>query len=513
MAGKMNIRFRFLNLIVPGMALLATSCSSPKGAPKDTLTIVVSAAVQTLNPLYTTDAVSQQIGTLIHAPLLELGEDLRPKPYLAQEWNILSPLRWEFRLRPGCTFASGRPLNADAVKRSLQAFLDEKNGSAFRKTFSVISGFEKKDDLTFVLTLKEPTPSLSTDMTLLKIMDLEAIDLSQKPTRIAGAGPYQVKEFDSQGLLLERSQQKCLPSPPSEKIAVRVVRDDLSRFLKLKTGEVDVVFNELNLRKVEKIENDPSLPMKVLRGPGLSYSYIGLNLLTPGLSDVRVREALSLAIDREMIIRYKSRGMAQPARNLLADSNFFANLKVPIARHDLNRAKDLLHKAGYSNGSNGMPPLKIVLKTTSNPLSVENARVIIDHWKKAGVNVKHEAYDWGIFYRDVKAGNTQAFILRWVGVTDPKIFFEVFHSGEFERNNRTRYKNEKLDQLLTAAEKEMNPESRKALYDKIQEIVALEFPYIGLWYADNVLVARKNVQGLRLWPNGSWRTFLEAYKL
>ena len=160
------------------------------------------------------------------------------------------------------------------------------------------------------------------------------------------------------------------------KITVKVVRDDLSRFLKLKRGELDVVLNDMNFRKVDLILKDPSLPMSAITVDGVNYAYMGINQNSPRLKDPRVRQALALSFDIPTLIHYKSRGLAKPSRGMLADMNWYANLAIPVVQRDLAKARQLLDEAGYSNGTNGKPPLRLTLKTSSGLISVENARVL-----------------------------------------------------------------------------------------------------------------------------------------
>lgn len=497
--------------LAAGLALLP-SCQSRTQSPIDTLTTIVAAPVPSLNPLYATDAASQHINELVHSALITISDDLVPIPYLAEEIKTPNPTTLEFRLRRGCVFESGKEITSDDVERSLSFYRDPQNQSAFAEAFKAIIKFEKIDSYRFRMITDQPSPGLLTDFDLLKILDLTGVAPGSKPTHIPGAGPYRLSSLDASQINLERRAQPCLPTPPMNKIRVKVVRDDLSRFLKLKTGEIDLVLNEMNYRKVEVIENDPTLPMTVIKDDGIGYTYLGLNLATKKLSDPRVRRALALSLDVPALIKYKSRGMARPARNVLSDQNFYSNRDVPLIERNLPEAKRLLDEAGYFNGTNGKPPLHLTFKTNTNPISLENARVIVAQVNESGIRFEHQAHDWGVFYNDVKTGNTEVYSLRWVGVTDPRIYFEIFHSKEIGRNNRTRYQNPELDLLLEQAEKILDPSKRREVYLKVQAIVAKDLPYIGLWYGKNVAVFRKEVKNVKLHPSGKWLPLLSMRK-
>ncbi|MGZ3713210.1 MAG: ABC transporter substrate-binding protein, partial [Bdellovibrionota bacterium] len=398
-------------------AFLLVGCANPNRSPPDTITTILSAPVQSLNPLYAGDANSQHINELAHASLVNISDQLIPEPYLAKEFHFVNPTTLEFELKKGCRFENGREVRSDDVAKSLAYFQDDKNKSVHAETMKRIKKFDKIDDYKFRLILEKPTLSMVADLELLKILQLEGINPGDTPSVIPGAGPYRVTALTPGQISLERSAPGCLPVPPMPKIKIKIVRDDLSRYLKLQRGELDFVQNEMNYRKLEVIAQDKDSPLRVTASDGIGYSYLGLNMTNPKLRDPRVREAIALSLDVPALIKYKSRGMATPARNILADFNYYANKNVPIVTRDLDRARKLLDEAGYSNGTNGKPPLKLSLKTTTAMVSVENARVIVAQAKEAGIEISHQAFDWGIFYADVKTGNTELYQLRWVGVT------------------------------------------------------------------------------------------------
>lgn len=499
--------FRF----IPILALVA--CTNSSISPPDTITTIVSAPVPNLNPIYATDANSQHINDLTHAGLLKISEKLLPEPYLAESFKVLNNTTLEFTLREGCKFPNGKIITSKDVERSWQYYTNEKNASPYLEQFKKIIRIEIIDDKTFRFYTEKPLASLPTDLYSLKIMQLDPPPVEAKPTDIPGAGPYRMQSFSPKEILLTRREEtNCLPLAASPKIKIKVVRDDLSRFLKLKNGELDIVLNEMNFRKAETVEKDPSLGLVTMKSDGIGYNYIGVNMVNEKLRDPRVREAIALSIDFPTIIKYKNRGMATPARNLLSDKNFYANLDVPMRTRDLNKARALLDQAGFFNGSNGKPALRVTLKTTTALSSIENARVIVAQAREAGIEIDHKSFDWGIFYNDIKTGNSELYLLRWVGVTDPGIYFEVFHSGEIGRNNRTKYKNPEMDKWIEKGQATLDPKERKKAFDEVQKIADRDLPYIGMWYPMNVAVYRKELKNVSLHPTGSWINFTQMRK-
>jgi peptide/nickel transport system substrate-binding protein len=495
-----------------GAAILLSACTNRNLSPPDTITTIVGSPISSLNPLYATDANSQHVGELMHASLVLINRQLLPEPYLAESAQVINPLTLEFKLRSGCRFHSGRPVTVEDVERSLAYFVDPKNGSSFAETYKRVVRFEKINELTFRLHTEIPAPSLLSDLEIMKILDLEGVKPGERPNHIPGAGPYKLSSFSSSEIDLERVPASCLPLPPSPKIVVKTVRDDLSRYLKLKAGEIDVVSNELNFRKIEALKKDPSIGLRTSESSGIGYSYLGLNFRSAVLQDARVRRALALSFDIPALIRYKSRGMAEVGRNVLADQNYFADLTVPKIERNLVEARRLLDEAGFSNGGNGKPPLRLKLLTTTASFNIENAQVLVAQAREAGIILDHHALEWGVFYSDVKAGNTELYMLRWLGVVDPRIYFEAFNSKEIGRTNRTSYKNPEMDALTDLGERTMDREERRKIYWKVQKLVARDLPYIGLWYGTNITTFRQNIHGLESHPSGSWKPLLKARK-
>jgi peptide/nickel transport system substrate-binding protein len=120
--------------------------------------------------------------------------------------------------------------------------------------------------------------------------------------------------------------------------------------------------------------------------------------------------------------------------------------------------------------------------------AVENARVLAAQAKEAGIIIEHKPYDWGIFYADVKSSNVELYTLRWVGVTDPHVYYENFHSSQIGKGNRSRIKHAELDKMIEAGENTLDRNERKKYYDKVQEIMADEMPFVSLWYPSHLLL-------------------------
>ena len=494
------------------LLVLAAGCGRGNKTPEDAIVTILAAPVANLDPLMGTDANTQHINQLVHISLTRIGPNLLPEPYLAESFRAVGDKTIEFRLKAGCRFQNNRPVIPEDVEASIRLYSDPAHKSMFQQAFGKIVRFEKIDARTFRLHTKDPAPALLYDLAVLKVMPPEEYDPEKFRAHPIGAGSYRVAEIGPSGVKLERFDNGCMPLPPMPKFQAKVVRDDLSRFLKLRNGEIDVVLNELDYRKVKIIREGKVKGIAAAAADGTGYSYMGLNFANTHLKKPNVRRAIALAIDVPAIIRHKLVEMATPTSTVVAPSSFFHE-KLPSVRRDLTEAKRLLDLEGYGNGDNGKPPLELTLKTTTYRPITENARAIAEQLREAGIAVEHKAFEWGTFYGDVKARNTEMFLLRWVGVAAPDILAEIFHSKRLQENNRTNYSNAKVDALLDEGSNTLDPEKRRRAFASVQRIVAEELPYISLWHNQNAVAYRDNIEGIELLPTGDWDSFLKMRKI
>ena len=489
-----------------------TACSSKSKTPKNAIVTTIKAPIASLDPLFSTSADSQHLNELIHSALVYIGEDLTPQPYLAETVKIVDDVTIEFTLKKNCRFHNGKTVTVDDVKSTIEVFTDPENKSPFSAAFLKITEFIRTGKHSFRIKTAKPEPSLLTDLSLLKILPKDEYDKDKFRDKPIGAGPYIPLKKEVSGIVLTKFNTKCLPVPPTDKIHIKIVREELSQFLKLSRGELDVVLNNLDYRNIKKILSGNEKNLKAIATDGVSFSYIGLNFSNSHLKNKKIRKAIYYAIDIDSIIKYKLAGMGKAATSVLSKDNFYSNKELKPHKRDVTKAKRLLNEAGYFNKTNNKKVLKLSLKTTTNKLILENARAIVSQLKEVGIEIEHKSYDWGVFYADIKDRNTEMYLLRWVGVTGPEILYNIFHSSQRKQSNRTEYNNPIMDQYLDVGSSTMDKKKRKIAYDMVQEIFLDDLPYIPLWHNKNAIAYRKEIKNVKLHPTGSWINFLKMRK-
>src|SRR5690606_3820495 len=197
---------------------------------------------------------------------------------------------------------------------------------------------------------------------------------------------------------------------PKFKYAVfKVIQDDSTRFLNAYKGALDIIQFGLPLTKISYIEDQNKY--NVFKYSGSSMNYMLLNLKDKNFQNKTFRWALSKALNREAIIKYKLEGYGETATSLLPSNNPYHNKDLKPVDYDPAFAKREIAKLNLNNK-------EFIIKTSNNPEVIEYARVIAAQLTEAGLNVKLQSYEWGTFYGDVKKGNFQMAIMRWVGLTD-----------------------------------------------------------------------------------------------
>jgi peptide/nickel transport system substrate-binding protein len=239
---------------------------------------------------------------------------------------------------------------------------------------------------------------------------------------------------------------------------------------------------------------------------GTTFQYIGINLTHPILRQRKVRQALAQAIDRDGIIKHLLKDTGTGANGLLSPINWAYDESVRRWSYDPENAKRLLDEAGYPDpdGAGPLPRFRLSFKTTNIDLRRRIAEALKEQLQKVGVELEIRSYEWGTFFSDVKKGNFHLYSLAWVGVMDPDIEYQIFHSASVPPNgdNRGRYNNAEIDRLLEQGRITADETARKRIYSRVQEILADDLPYLPLWWWKNVIVKKPTVQGFVPYPDG-----------
>lgn len=497
-------------VILAAWVALVSGCSA-KPDPNN-LVMLIESSPANLDPRVGLDAQSERIDTLLFDDLLTRDGHLNVQPQLAESWEIPDPRTYIFHLHHGVKFHDGRPLTSRDVKWTFDSLLEGKIRSTKAAAYRPVDRVDAPDDFTVVFRLKEPFVTLLWNLSGGAIGIVPYGSGSEITNHPIGSGPFRfVSAEQDKEVVIERNDDYWSDKPKLQRVRFAVVPDATTRALELRKGSADVTINSLTGDLELALERESNL--QVLHAHGTELSYLAFNTRDPILKDVRVRQAIAYAIDRQPIIHYLLRDLARPADSLLPPESWAYDPELTHYDHDPERAMQLLEQAGYP-AVNGVR-FHLTMKTSTQESTRLLAAVLQQQLREVGIVLDIRTFESATFFADVTRGAYQMHSLRWVGGNeDPDMFEYVFHSRKFTPNgaNRTFYSNPHLDMLIDQARGELDQEHRKRLYAEIQQILVVDQPYVELWYQDNVMVHSRRVRNITLNPSGNY-DFLKTAEL
>ena len=488
--------------IVALIGLGAVGCTW-SADPRDPDVIVVAArtAPNSLDPRMANDEGTGRIAELVFDSLMDLGDDLRVEPVLATRLEERDPVTYVAHLRRGVTFHDGHELTAEDVVFTFGRMLDPDFISPYKGAYRMLGSVRALDDYTVEFRLKEPFAAFPMQLTTPPVVPAHAAEtLATSPI---GTGPYRFVRYDVDNAVVLAAFEGYWKGPPrNEGLVIKVVPDDTMRGLELRKGSADIVINDLPPDIVHQLEESGEFAVE--RADGLDFAYIGFNMNDPALSDKRVRHAIGYAIDRDAIVRYLRRGLAQKAFGLIPPQSWAFEPDVHQFTHDPARSMRLLDEAGYPDpdGDGPLPRLTLTLSLSTNEEFRLQSTVIQQDLRHVGIDLQLRSYEFATFFADVLNGNFQMFTLQWVSgaLADPDILRRVFHSQQVPPAgfNRGHYRNPEVDRLLMLASDAEGEDERSQYYSAVQKIIAEDAPYIPIWNRTNVVIAQPSLTNLHV---------------
>ena len=502
------------------VALLLPACRNRS----ETFVIVLDSKISTLDPIGSpvVDAASERIRAVVFNSLVKKNEKFDYIPDVASDIKRSDDgLTYTFTLHDGVTFQDGRPLTSADVKYTIDAVLASSSGKAagfFEGTKenkqSYVTAIEAPDPKTVIIRLRKPWLPLLSNLVPIGIVPKDSA-ASQKDHPL-GTGPYKFVSYDSaQGIVnLEANPNYWEGAPQIKTLRVRVIEDASALQGELRSGSVTLVPQPTNLTPdtIKALGNDPKL--QVTQSPGANVNYLGFNTEKAPLDNVKVRQAIAYAIDRETIIHDLLLGQAKIAHSILPEESW-AFSPGQTYSYDPAKAKQLLDEAGFRDPDGDGPQMR--LKTpinfkisSSSAATRQYVDVIRDYLQKVGIPVEIETMETNTLLEKLRLGDFQMTTLRWVGGNQDPIFLkDIFVSTEIPSQdrpgrNRSRYKNPELDTILNQAVNEADREKAVVLYRQAQDIISRDLPMLPLWYPANMVIASKNVGNIKLDGSGDW---------
>ena len=495
---------------------LAACTPTRRRTPDDTLVLAIEAPMTTADPRYTVSNYDSKLVRLVAPGLTTVDTpDAAPRLMLAAKIDRIDDLTIDVALRDDARFSDGTPVTADDVARTYMSALDPRCESTAAKNLRErFTSVEARDAHVARFHLAYPLGTFVTDIDFGVISFRGVPPGACQPPALVGAGPWSVRELTSTHVLLDRNPYFFAPAQLPH-VEIVFVPDASARILMLVGGSLDLLQNSARPDLVDDIGQRPRVHVDA--APSVILTYLMMNNADPVLRDVRVREAIALALDRPAIIAAEFGGRARLATGLLPETHWAYNGDVPRWNHDPTRARALLDEAGLHPDARGVR-LELVYKTSADDFRVTVARVIADQLAEVGIHVEVRPFEFLTFFADIKAGNYQLATMQTAEITEPDYYYAYFNSTRIptetdkDGNNRWRYKNADVDRLTEAGRREPDPARRKAIYAEVQRLVARDLPVIPLWHEDNVVLSNVDVQGYAIVPDARFAGLATATK-
>lgn len=494
-------------LSVSGAALLATlSLATSIAEAAGTLTIGRREDGTTFDPIKSAQNVDFWVFSNVYDVLVRVDKSgTKLEPGLAEKWEVSADNTvYTFTMRDA-KFEDGSPITARDAAFSLLRIRDNP-GSLWADTYKVIKTAEAKDDKTLVVTLNQPTaPFLAT-------LAMPGISiLSEKAVTAEGEEAYAEKPMASGAFGLvewRRGDRVILKKNPNFWEADRVkldgvewisVVDDNTRMLKLQAGEIDCsIF--VPFSKVAELKMDANL--NITLDTSTREDHLLINHEKGALGKKEVREALDHAIDKQAIVDTVTFGVGKVARSYVPEGALYHNKNNLLRSYDPEKAMQLLKDAG----AEGLTLNHVV--NAGDTVDEQIAVLVQQQLAKVGVTLNIQKLDPSTTWQTEVDGNFDTAVNYWTNdIIDPdqKTTFVLGHDANM--NYMTRYKNDKVKDLVAAARIESDPAKREAMYVEIQTLAKADAHWIDLYYSPFINGCRKNVTGFYQNPLG--RFFLE----
>ncbi|MDW5444101.1 ABC transporter substrate-binding protein [Polaromonas sp. SM01] len=505
--------------------IAAAVLTASVAASAQTLSIGFADPVSSVDPQLNNHAGDRSLALHFWDSIINSRDGGKLEPALASSWKALDDKTWEFKLRSDIKWQDGKPFTADDIVFSFQRARSVPGTVAsYTGALRTVESTTAKDPHTVIVKTNTPNPMLPLDIASIYIVSKHAGENSKTEDynagrAVVGTGPYKFISYSpGDRTVFERNPGYYGPKPLWDKVNYRYINNGAARTAALLAGDVDVI-DKVAVTDVAKLKKTPTVSV---------YTYPGLRVLLlqpsfrPGsnefitdnagkpldknpLQELKVRQALSLAINRKAITDRILQGTVTEANQWMPKNSFGYNPEVKDIAYNVEQAKKLLAEAGFPQGFQ----ITIHVPGDRYPQAPETVQAVAQFWTRAGVKTKVEVVPWSVYASRAGKNEYAVSVIAWGNGTGEAGYglLQTLASNDAKRgrgvNNWGRYSNEAVDKALDAATVEFDAKRREAIFRHSVKLVTDDVGNIPLFHYQNIWAARK---GLKVVPLLSDRT-------
>ncbi len=507
-------KFKIRNVLAVGLLTVSVgllgACGNSGGADDEAaagggdIVWVASADAPSLDPQASNDSATADATNQIFERLVNYGENGEVVPWLAESFEATSETTWEFKLREDITFSDGTAFNAEAVKANFDRLLDPEMASPMIVLFDMVTEVNVIDEyiVEFVTEYAfAPLPShiAHTGAAIIAPSAIEeetngGLTVSENPI---GTGAFVLDSWNTGSEIVFVPNENYWGAVPQiDSLTFQVVPEASTRMAMLEAGEAHAAnVDPVDAATIEAMEN-----IELERISSTRLEYLGFNLDREPFNDVRVRQAISMAINKVDILDGILQGEGTAATGMLAPTVAGNTQDVDILEYDVEAARELLAEAGFADGFS-----TTIYVNDGSAARATIAELIQSQLAAIGIDVTIQIVEWGAFLEMTAAGEHEMFLLGWTTVTGDADYglFAMFHSSNLgDPGNRAFFVNERADELLEAGRTTADQDDRDVIYAELTQLLIDEAPLVPLYYP-NVINGTNGISGFDQDFNGT----------
>ena len=465
-----------------------------------TLNLSISSSPSRLNPILANDTASSEIADWLFNGLFKYDKNGNPIEDLALSHTFETDTKLIIKLRKNVKWHDGKDFTSRDVVFTYNTILDPKVFNSIKSNYKEVASVKALDDYTIeVIYKKAYFKALEIWMVgilpyhLLK--DEKNLMTSSFNKNPIGTGPYVLNSFKvGQNIKLKANDNYFEGRPKIDELLYKFIPDTNTSFLFLKQKKLDL--SGLTPLQIDRqIDADFKKSFKIIEKPSFSYSYVGLNLKNKKFKDIRIRKALSLAINRQELVDILFFGHGKVCNGPFLPGSFAYDEQTKPAEHNIKKAKELLKELGYDE--NNRFSFEIITNT-GNDTRINAAQILQYQLSKAGIDMKIRVMEWQAYLNTiVHPRNYEAILLGWSLSLMPDAY-PLWHSSSDKtgRFNLVGYSNKEVDRLIEKGSTTINREELGKIYKSIFKKITADIPYLFLYIPNSITVINNEIKNI-----------------